>query len=161
MGIGGIQLNLKKTKNLIDRYEAASFIVNKNLNAFIREKISKELTIDQYSTMRYFNRNSRCTSSELVDVFCVGKSAISAIITRLVDKNYIKRVRDQSDRRIVYLSLTAEGEQTFQMMDMKINEKIGFYLSSFSEEEVDSFVQSYERLADMIKTDLEKEEKSK
>jgi DNA-binding MarR family transcriptional regulator len=154
-------LNILKTKSLIDRYEAASFIVNKNLNAFIRENISKELTIDQYSTMRYISNKKQCTASELVDVFCVGKSAISAIITRLADKNYIKRVRDQDDRRVVYLSLTEEGEQTFQMVDMKINEKIGYYLNSFSEEEVDSFVQSYERLANMIKIDLEKEEKNK
>lgn len=47
------------------------------------------------------------------------------------------------------------------MMDMKVNKKIAFYLNRFSEEEVDSFVQSYERLANMIKLDLEKGEKNK
>lgn len=151
-------MDITKTKKLIDRYEAASFSVNKNLNAFIRDHISKDLTIDQYSTLRYINKNKECTSTELADVFCVGKSAISAIITRLVDKNYIKRVRDKNDRRVVYLSLTEDGEITFHLLDKEINKKIGYYLSSFSESEVDSFVLSYERLANMIRKDLEKEE---
>lgn len=64
-------MHLSKTKNLRDRYEAASFIVNKNLNAFIRESTSKGITIDQSSTMRYISNNMQWTSSVLVDVYFV------------------------------------------------------------------------------------------
>lgn len=151
-------MDIGNIRELIDRYEEASLTVNRTLNAFVREHIRHGLTIDQFSTLRYIKKNTNCTSSELADVFCVGKSAITAIITRLVDKHYIRRVRDQKDRRVVYLSLTEEGEDIYHWVEGKINEKIGLYLNSFNESEIESFIQSYEKLATIIKKDIETEE---
>lgn len=61
-------------KQLIDRYEAANFLVNRRLNAMIRELMPDDLTVDQFATLRYLHSKEMSTSSELADIFCVGKA---------------------------------------------------------------------------------------
>lgn len=56
-------------KQIIDRYEAATFLVNRRLNAMIRELMPDDLTIDQFSTLRYLHSSKRSTPSELADIF--------------------------------------------------------------------------------------------
>ncbi|MCA0756170.1 MarR family transcriptional regulator [Paenibacillus sp. N4] len=134
-------------KQIIDRYEAADFIIHRRLNAMIREMMPDQLTIDQFSTLRYLRLKEKCTSSELADIFCVGKSSITAIITRLFDKSLIQRFPDDRDRRVTYLSLTGEGVRMCEMMEEKIQELLAKYITQFDEPEALRFIETYEKLA--------------
>ncbi|WP_337100844.1 MarR family winged helix-turn-helix transcriptional regulator [Paenibacillus sp. YIM B09110] len=140
-------MDLRLSKEIIHRYEAAHFLVNRRLNALIRELMPEELTIDQFSTLRYLHSQGRSTSSELADIFCVGKSSITAIINRLFYKNLIYRLPDEKDRRVTYLALTEEGEQLFDEMDVKMYELLLKYISPFDEQEAITFIQTFEKLA--------------
>lgn len=140
----------KLLQDIICRYEAANFLVNRRLNAMIRELMPEELTIDQFSTLRYLHSQGRSTSSELADVFCVGKSSITAIINRLFDKNLIYRLPDDKDRRVTYLALTEAGKQIFAEMDDKIYELLVKYISPFGEQEAITFIETFEKLAEEL-----------
>lgn len=137
-------------KQLIRRYEDASFMVNRRLGAMIREAMSGELTADQYSVMRFIQDRGRCTSSELSDLFCVGKSSITAIITRLFDKKLIRRIPDEKDRRVTYLSLTEEGEALTNRIGQLIHELLSKYLQHFDAGEAEAFIRTYEKLARVL-----------
>lgn len=134
-------------KDIIDRYEAANFLVNRRLNAMIRELMPDDLTVDQFSTLRYLRSREKSTSSELADIFCVGKSSITAIITRLFDKNLIQRLPDEKDRRVIYLALTQEGKQVCDRMEDKIQVLLAKYIDRFEEQEALTFIETFERLA--------------
>jgi len=134
-------------KQLIDRYEAANFLVNRRLNAMIRELMPDDLTVDQFSTLRYLRSREKSTSSELADIFCVGKSSITAIITRLFDKNLIQRFPDEKDRRVIYLALTEEGNQVCDLMEEKIQVLLAKYINRFEEQEANYFIETFEKLA--------------
>ncbi|MDQ0061880.1 MarR family winged helix-turn-helix transcriptional regulator [Paenibacillus harenae] len=134
-------------QNIIHRYEAANFLVNRRLNAMIRELMPEELTIDQFATLRYLHSQGRSTSSELADIFCVGKSSITAIINRLFDKKLIYRLPDEKDRRVTYLALTGEGKQLYDEMDAKVYELLVKYISPFDEQEAMTFIETFEKLA--------------
>ncbi|GGF92673.1 MarR family winged helix-turn-helix transcriptional regulator [Paenibacillus abyssi] len=136
--------------DIIRRYEQANFTVNRRLNALIRELMQEELTIDQYSTIRYIREHERATSSELADIFCVGKSSITAIITRLSDKELIRRVPDEKDRRVTYLMLTEEGKRLSDTMEEKMQELLAKYIRHFSEQEGLAFIETYEKLARVL-----------
>lgn len=138
---------------IIDRYEAANFIVNRRLNAMIRELMPDELTIDQFATLRYLRAQQRSTPSELADIFCVGKSSISAITTRLFDKNLIQRLPDEKDRRVIYLALTEEGQQMCDLMKDKIQLLLAKYINHFNEQEAICFIETFEKLGkEMLKS---------
>ncbi|MGG1634656.1 MarR family transcriptional regulator [Paenibacillus sp. FSL A5-0031] len=134
-------------KQLIDRYEAANFLVNRRLNAMIRELMPDDLTVDQFATLRYLHSKEMSTSSELADIFCVGKSSITAIITRLFDKNLIQRFPDEKDRRVIYLALTEEGKQVCDLMEDKIQVLLAKYINRFEEQEANCFIETFEKLA--------------
>jgi hypothetical protein len=46
-------MNKELLQDIIRRYEAVNFTVNRKLNASIRDHMPDELTLDQYSTIRY------------------------------------------------------------------------------------------------------------
>jgi len=137
----------------IDRFEAVSFTVSRRLNALIRECIDAELTLDQFLTLRYiYNRNS-CTASELSETFCVNKSATTAITSRLADKMYIQRVPDERDRRVVSFKLSEQGRDVYETAAHRIHEMLAGFIGQFSQEEIDQFLNSFERLAVIIQKD--------
>ncbi|MFD0868252.1 Uncharacterized HTH-type transcriptional regulator yusO [Chlamydia abortus] len=145
----------QKLKEWIQRYEEAHFVVNKRISLIIRDSIEDGQTIEQHAILCYLHGSKLCTPTELADVFGVGKSAITAIVTRLEDKGLIERVRDDKDRRMVYLSLTAEGERVRRLAVSKIEKQIGSYLQYFSEEEIETFIHCYEMLADLMQNNGE------
>jgi DNA-binding MarR family transcriptional regulator len=132
---------------IIERYEEVSFTVNRRLNALIRKEMADELTLDQYSTLRYIRQHGSCTSSELSDIFCVGKSSITAIITRLFDKQLIARMPDEKDRRVTYLTLTPAGEQMMDEMEKRIQETLSRIMNHFDKQEATQFIKTFEKLA--------------
>lgn len=137
-------------KRWYERYMDAAFMVTKRTNAEIMEAVHGDMTSDQYQILRFIDQKGQCTSSELAEVFVVGKSSITAMITRLVDRNILARTRDKQDRRLVYLSLTEHGKSVFSKAELKVQELVLSYLDHFDEKEVESFIATFEKLAHLV-----------
>jgi DNA-binding MarR family transcriptional regulator len=143
-------LNKDKIQELINRYIRVSFSVTKKAELLIKDQIGDNLTYDQHFTLRYISQRNNCTSSELAEVFAVNKSAVTAIITRLVDKELIQRTRDENDRRVVYLTLTDKGKALFNQCEQRIHSLVEGIITKFNEEEINSFIQTYEKLEKLL-----------
>ncbi|MFJ5712971.1 MarR family winged helix-turn-helix transcriptional regulator [Neobacillus sp. NPDC093127] len=137
-------------QELIDRYVTVSFQVHKKAESLIKGKIGDDLTNDQHYILRYISQSEECTSSELADAFEVNKSAITAIINRMADKGLIKRTRDENDRRVVYLTLTDEGNILYQNCQEKIQFLVESIITQFEESEIKNFINTYEKLAQIL-----------
>ncbi|MFP3822089.1 MarR family transcriptional regulator, partial [Bacillus sp. SIMBA_008] len=81
------------------------------------EKLDKELTLDQYYSLRYINLHPGCTSTDLAIECNVNKSAVTSMTNRLFNKDYIYREHDQADRRNVHLYVTPEGKDVVSRME--------------------------------------------
>ncbi|WP_059170311.1 MarR family winged helix-turn-helix transcriptional regulator [Bacillus sp. FJAT-27445] len=141
-------------QELIDRYIAVSFTVEKKAETMIKEQIGSDLTNDQHYVLRYISKKGECTSTELAEVFGVNKSAITAIITRLTDKGLVYRTRNEEDRRIVYLALTEEGIDLFEKAEQRIYALVETIITKFDKEEIRAFIDTYEKLSGIL-TELE------
>lgn len=140
-------LDEPKLTGLIERYKSAMFTVNRRMTALLRDEMPGELTLDQFTVIEYVGSRGRCTSTELADVFCVGKSSITAIVSRLVDKDLLARVPDDKDRRVTYLQLTEEGKRIVTELDSRIGTLLSTYVGAFDETEAIQFIETYEKLA--------------
>ncbi|MFC3790130.1 MarR family winged helix-turn-helix transcriptional regulator [Paenibacillus sp. GCM10012307] len=140
----------KMLPEITARYETAMFTVNRKLNAMIRELTPGDLTAEQLSTLRYIRSKGSATSSELADIFCVGRSSITAIITRLSAKNLIIRRLDEKDRRVIYLELSEEGTRLTDEMETRILHLFSKYLVDFDSEEAMLFINVLEKLAKVL-----------
>lgn len=137
-------------QNLINRYVTVSLTVNKKAESLIKGQIGDELTNDQHYILRHIYRSGECTSTELADAFEVNKSAITAIINRMVDRNLIKRTRDEGDRRVIYLTLTDAGKELFEKAEDKISALVETIITKFDEKEIQDFLNTYEKLAEIL-----------
>ena len=140
-------MELDLLKDLIQRYKAATFLVERRFSSIFRDHMPDEITVDQYKTLSYLRKHGPCNSTELSDIFCVGKSSITAIINRLSDKRFIVRMPAVKDRRVIHLSLTKEGAAICDEMDEKLGEILGGYMNHFEEQEALSFIETFEKLA--------------
>lgn len=136
----------KFIEELINRYVDVSFAVTKKAENLIKDSIGDTITNDQHYTLRYIHKAGTCTSTELAEVFEVKKSAITAIVNRLTEKELIRRTRDKDDRRVIYLTLTEKGAELFDKTEEKIHKLVGSIITSFDESEIVSFIETYEKL---------------
>lgn len=143
---------------LVDRYLAVSFSVEKKAETLVKEQIGNDLTSEQYYILRYINKMESCTSTRLAEVFDVKKSAITAIITRMWEKGLVQRTRDENDRRVVYLSLTEKGKVLFDMTEERIYKLVESFITKFEQEEIKQFIETFERLNEILNKDYKLEE---
>lgn len=143
--------NHERSEELINRYEEVLFKVGKKVVSLIKEKIGDDLTMDQHLMLRFMKYFGPCTSSQLAKEFFVKKSAITAIINRLVDKGYVQRLHDQQDRRVIYLSVTEAGLSVLEKSEEDIQKIVEKYLFQLDEDEIESFLKTYEKLARILK----------
>lgn len=132
---------------LIRRYESVSFSVVKKVEYLMKDEISEDLTNDQHAMLRFIQNYGPCTSTALADAFFVKKSAITAIINRLNEKGLITRQRDDNDRRVVYLTLSERGKKIYNESERKIHQLVEDMITKFSDDEITSFINTYEKLS--------------
>ncbi|MEH7073275.1 MarR family winged helix-turn-helix transcriptional regulator [Neobacillus drentensis] len=144
-------------QELIDRYVSVSFQVHKKAEYLIKGQIGDDLTNDQHYILRYIHDKKECTSTELADAFEVNKSAITAIINRMAERGLIQRTRDDNDRRVVYLTLTAEGNTLYETCQEKVQLLVESIITQFDEAEITAFITTYEKLAQILVNKKEEE----
>jgi DNA-binding MarR family transcriptional regulator len=150
-------MDKKTIQELIDRYVSVSFDVNKKAESLIKGQIEEDLTVDQHYIIRYIQNSKECTSSELAEAFDVNKSAITAIINRLAERGLIERTRDEKDRRVVYLTLSDKGMDLHHKTQEKVHLLVESFITQFDETEITYFINTYEKLAQILTT-MKKEE---
>lgn len=135
---------------MIDRYERATFTINKKMHASMKRILPPDLTTEQLSIIRYLIRTKNVTSSELSEVMCVGKSTITSTINRLVNKGYIERCPSQDDRRVVHLHLTKLGIEQYNLIEAEVRAVMGPYLAKVEEKEALEFIAILEKLVNVL-----------
>jgi DNA-binding MarR family transcriptional regulator len=76
----------------------------------------------------------------------ISKPNMTAIIDKLISDGRVERRQDPKDRRIVEVSLTAEGKRHMQERLRETREQIRARLSTLSPEETDSLYASLENI---------------
>ncbi|OMF17168.1 MarR family transcriptional regulator [Paenibacillus amylolyticus] len=137
-------------KSLVNRYLDASFMVNKRFDTRIREQVGQTITTDQFCALRLIEEKPSCTPSDLAELLCIGKSSITALVNKLVDRDLVHRAGDERDRRVVYLTLTETGRQVYRETEQEIQQILEPYLVHFKPEEVRNFIESFEKLAALL-----------
>ncbi|WP_245835698.1 MarR family winged helix-turn-helix transcriptional regulator [Virgibacillus ndiopensis] len=137
-------------KELINRYQDAMNRIYRNVNIIMKEKIHSDITTDQFSTLQYIQKHEQCTSTEIANEFGVGKSAVTAQVNRLHEKGLIERIRDGKDRRNVYLHVTDKGIELVNYTENEVYASIGKNLAHFDDEEIQTFIDSLEKLAHVM-----------
>ncbi|MEG0855167.1 MAG: MarR family transcriptional regulator [Terrisporobacter sp.] len=89
-------------------------------------------------------------TSDLTKDLCITKPATSKALNILEEKNYIERTSNKSDRRIVYVKLTSEGENFLKDQNKKFENFTCNIIEKMGEEDTDNLISLFGKLYDVI-----------
>lgn len=136
--------------SLTDRLQTAFAKAMRKIAQQFGECKEFNLTSPQFFILKLLTKKKRWMVSELAERMSVKPSAITVMIDRLVQNQLAERERDDRDRRVVYIQLTAAGEDLLEKVDEKRREILSEHLRCLEPEELETFVLLTEKLADHI-----------
>ena len=122
--------------NLTQSADALMGAVVRGVN---RELASHGLTPMDFAMIRHFLTHSEWTATELARMLPVEVSAISRMVTKLVNMGLITRRRSRSDRRVVFLRLTEEGVELGNELERRVGAYEGRLTEEVCEQDLDAF----------------------
>ncbi|MCX7922853.1 MAG: MarR family transcriptional regulator [Clostridia bacterium] len=101
------------------------------------EWITLDLTLSKSEifTMLLTDRHGEVIMSQLAEHIGVPMSTATGVVERLVKAGYIKRERSESDRRIVVIKLTDNGQELVDKLKSNIYEYLQLIYDALTEEE--------------------------
>lgn len=153
-------MNRDRFEALLRRYEEVYFLSYRIARTMMSDRIQPELTHEQFYLLRSIQQHERIIPSELAELSFVNRSAITAMIDRLVKKGYVRRTRDDTDRRVVFLEITERGKEVFAEVEKSLRNFVEEVFKSIPVKETESFIDTYEKVANIIKAKYRSVEKA-
>jgi DNA-binding MarR family transcriptional regulator len=120
----------------VDQLDQSAQKMVRYFNRIHQEDLSRQ----QFLLLKTLYRKERSTVTDLAEVLHISTSATTIALNRLVKNGYIKRTRDEQDRRVVWVELTSDAVSMMQNISMKRNELLSQLLRQLEPEEKQTFL---------------------
>jgi len=107
-------------------------------------------TVMQYSALKFLKKNKSSTVGELAFYLNLSKSSATQFIERLVKMDFIERVHDQKDRRIIHLIIKKEGEIKMIKMKKRFVDNMTKIFSQIPENDLKEFIRVQTKLIEAL-----------
>ncbi|UZD35194.1 MarR family transcriptional regulator (plasmid) [Lactiplantibacillus plantarum] len=107
-------LNHRQIKNQFESLTTLQAIQNQAYQMLVQGLAKTDFSMREWGILVYLEQHGQATASELADAFTVTRTLISRNTWRLIQDNLIQSQVNPNDRRIVWLSLTVNGQERVQ-----------------------------------------------
>ena len=107
-------LNHRQTKIQFESLATLQAIQKQAYQMLMQGLTTTVFSMREWEILIYLEQHGQATASELSDAFTVTRTLISRNTWRLIQDNLIQSQVNQTDRRIVRLTLTTNGQETVQ-----------------------------------------------
>ncbi len=114
------------------------------------------VTVSQGYTMLSLPESESVTMNALSETMGLANSTMTRMIDQLVDKGFVRREADVEDRRVVRVSLTAQGQETRRSLEQAKQYFFGLVLAEIPQDERHGILQ----VLDWVVAAIEKVRKS-
>lgn len=112
-----------------------SALVMARVRAELRRRASDRLSFTQTRTLGFLNKTPGSSVSDVAEVLGVGIPTASKVVDELVQRDLLRRVTCEMDRRRVELSVTDEGDAAFREAVQPALDAVGEQLAPLGEED--------------------------
>lgn len=140
---------------LVSVYDDIGIIEDRSL----KSGAFKDLSITEIHTIEAIGLKDEKSMSEIAEELEITVGTLTTAIDKLIRKGYVERNRSNTDRRIVYITLTKKGKLAYRMHERFHYLMVKNVINDLSEEESHVLVVSLEKLNNYLKgvyTDIEK-----
>lgn len=101
---------MKDLKSLIILFKAHTSIEN-----VVKKSLENtDLSVNEFAALEALYHKGSLSTQGLIDLVLIPNSSMTYVLDVLHKKEYIKRIKDEKDRRIQRLTLTEKGHEKFE-----------------------------------------------
>ena len=108
------------------------------------------ITGPQLWALKTISQNESLSLSDLGKRMYLHPSTITGVIDRLEKKRYVTRIRDEVDRRVIYVQLTAEGKRLAKRAPNPAQGKMIYGLRNLKRRELNLIYDSLQKLVGIM-----------
>ena len=120
-------------------------VAESHLREFLR--VDHATTLPRFDVMAaLYRRRDGVTMSELSRMLLVSNGNATTVVDRLENDGLVRRTPSESDRRTIFVALTAEGLEQFETLAAEHEREIGTLFGSLSEPDLDQLTEILKRM---------------
>ena len=135
-------LNHRQIKNQFESLTTLQAIQNQAYQMLVQGLAKTEFSMREWGILVYLEQHGQATASELSDAFTVTRTLISRNTWRLIQDNLIQSQVNPNDRRIVWLSLTVNGQERVQEGVRQVQANLKAFNQSHNLEKLAKYVEA-------------------
>ena len=135
-------VNHQQIKNQFESLTTLQAIQNQAYQMLVQGLATTGFSMREWGILVYLEQHGQATASELSDAFTVTRTLISRNTWRLIQDNLIQSQVNQTDRRIVRLTLTINGQETVQKSVRQVQANLKAFNQSHNLEKLAKYVES-------------------
>ena len=110
-------------------------------------RLTHDTTLPRFDVMAaLYRRREGVTMSELSRMLLVSNGNATTVVDRLEKDGMVRRTQSDSDRRTVFVALTAKGIATFEAMAVGHEAEVDRLFAGLSETDLDSLTEILKRM---------------
>lgn len=129
---------MDKTYEIIALFKEIREAVKKTMISNFK---NSDLTSSQWMLLGLLLKNGKMKMSDLSKNMGLSNSTVSGIVDRLEKQGYVVRIRDEKDRRKVYVEITYKFHEVAKKSHMSIEKSIEKKLKNITEEEINKVIE--------------------
>lgn len=135
-------LNHRQIKNQFESLTTLQAIQNQAYQMLVQGLAKTDFSMREWGILVYLEQHGQATASELADAFTVTRTLISRNTWRLIQDNLIQSQVNPNDRRVVWLSLTVNGQERVQEGVRQVQENLKTFNQSHDLEKLTKQVET-------------------
>ena len=135
-------LNQQQIKNQFESLATLQAIQKQAYQMLVQGLATTGFSMREGEILVYLEQHGQATASELADAFMVTRTLISRNTWRLIQDDLIQSQVNQTDRRIVRLTLTINGQETVQKSVRQVQENLKTFNQSHDLEKLTKQVET-------------------
>ncbi|WP_426665344.1 MarR family winged helix-turn-helix transcriptional regulator (plasmid) [Lactiplantibacillus plantarum] len=135
-------LNHRQIKDQFESLTTLKAIQNQAYQMLVQGLAKTDFSMREWGILVYLEQHGQATASELSDAFTVTRTLISRNTWRLIQDNLIQSQVNPNDRRVVWLSLTVNGQERVQEGVRQVQENLKTFNQSHDLEKLTKQVET-------------------
>ncbi|WP_420328976.1 MarR family transcriptional regulator [Lactiplantibacillus plantarum] len=135
-------LNHRQIKNQFESLTTLQAIQNQAYQMLVQGLAKTDFSMREWGILVYLEQHGQATVSELSDAFTVTRTLIYRNTWRLIQDNLIQSQVNPNDRRIVWLSLTVNGQERVQEGVRQVQANLKAFNQSHNLEKLAKYVEA-------------------
>ncbi|RKD23152.1 hypothetical protein BEP19_13115 [Ammoniphilus oxalaticus] len=137
---------LTNEQHLFGQFERVYWHLSKKLGSLWKQIFEERFPGSQSHMLFLLERNgAHKRMSELADALNLTPGAATTVADKLIENGYITRLRDQDDRRVVYLKITNKGKEAIRELQNEGSELMRLVFNDLSDADLTFFINCFER----------------